>query len=224
MSAIPVRLTATRTHPSTTDHTACCLPSPVRQPPIPPPLPLHWPHRVVSAIPVRLSSATHTHPSSTDHTGSCLPPHAALSLRQRGRGRARPSGHQTSGPCGASLSAGAEAQPRQSPIRSGHPHLAASTAPGAAGRRTSARPNDPLRLLPRFVPPAGTVLRAGEILGWLGDVALRRDEIERLEHALVTRYGLHHVFLVSSARIGLTLLLQAIRERCDGRSPPSFER
>ena len=71
--------------------------------------------------------------------------------------------------------------------------------------------------LARFVPPAGTVLRARDILGWLRDAARSQGELRRLEEALEARYGVRHLFLVSSARAGMTILLRALAERSPGR-------
>lgn len=70
-----------------------------------------------------------------------------------------------------------------------------------------------MSLLPRFVPPAGTVLRASEVLGWLADAATPRGELEALRAALETRYGVRHVFLTSSASAGMTVLLRVLAER-----------
>jgi perosamine synthetase len=74
-----------------------------------------------------------------------------------------------------------------------------------------------VRLLPRFVPPAGTVLRASDVLAWLRDAAVGRDELRRLESVLEARYGMRHVYLVASARAGMTILLRAMAERAPGR-------
>lgn len=70
-----------------------------------------------------------------------------------------------------------------------------------------------MSVLPRFVPPAGTVLRASEVLGWLGDAATPGGELERLRAAIEQRYGVRHVFLASSASAGMTVLLRVLAER-----------
>lgn len=70
--------------------------------------------------------------------------------------------------------------------------------------------------LPRFVAPAGTVLRASDLPGWLRG-AVGGDEPRRLEEAFEARYGLSHVFLLSSGRAGMTILLRVLAERAGGR-------
>lgn len=77
-----------------------------------------------------------------------------------------------------------------------------------------------MRLLPRVLSPAGTVLRGTELAGWLTEAALGKGGAAReaLARELSERYGLPHVFLVSSARAGLTVLLRALAERTPGRS------
>ena len=74
-----------------------------------------------------------------------------------------------------------------------------------------------MRLLPRFVAPAGTVLRGSDLLGWLRG-SLARDERRALEQAFESRYGLRHLFLLSSGRAGMTVLLRALAERAPGRN------
>lgn len=73
--------------------------------------------------------------------------------------------------------------------------------------------------LPRFVPPAGTVLRGSEVAGWLAEVATgrARGARDRLRQELAARYGVPHVLLVSSARAGMTILLRALADRAGGR-------
>lgn len=74
-----------------------------------------------------------------------------------------------------------------------------------------------MTLLPRFVAPAGTVLRAGDLLGWLRGALGRGAELRRLEEAFEARYGLRHAYLLSSGRAGMTILLRALAERTHGR-------
>lgn len=74
-----------------------------------------------------------------------------------------------------------------------------------------------MSVLPRFVPPAGTVLRGRDVLGWLGEAAARGDARPALATIFRERYGLPHVFLVSSARAGMTVLLRVLAERAPGR-------
>lgn len=69
-----------------------------------------------------------------------------------------------------------------------------------------------MSLAPRFIPPAGTVLRWDEVLGWLGDAVGGRGEGERLREAIQARYGVRHLFLVASARAGMSILLEALRD------------
>ena len=69
----------------------------------------------------------------------------------------------------------------------------------------------------RVLAPAGTVVPAGEVLGWLWDAVTRGDERARLAAAFESRYGLRRAFLVSSARAGMSVLLRAMGERVPGR-------
>lgn len=72
--------------------------------------------------------------------------------------------------------------------------------------------------LPRFVPPAGTVLQLRDLAGWWRG-ALRPDaEMERLEEALRRRYGTKHLFFVSTGRAGMTVLLRVLAEASGGRN------
>jgi perosamine synthetase len=65
---------------------------------------------------------------------------------------------------------------------------------------------------PRFVPPAGTVLRGSDVASWLRHLAGGDREVARLEDAFRARYGRRHVYLVASARAGMTVLLRAMAE------------
>lgn len=69
----------------------------------------------------------------------------------------------------------------------------------------------------RVLAPAGTVVPAHEVLGWLWDAATRGDERAALATAFESRYGLRRAFLVSSARAGMSVLLRAMGERVPGR-------
>lgn len=72
--------------------------------------------------------------------------------------------------------------------------------------------------LPRFVAPAGTVLRGSDLLGWLRGAGTGHAALDGLEAAFRARYGRRHVFFLSSGRAGMTILLRALAERAPGRS------
>ncbi len=74
-----------------------------------------------------------------------------------------------------------------------------------------------MSVLPRFVAPAGTVLRGSDLAGWLRGAFAGDAPSRALAEALASRYGLGHVFLLSSARAGMTLVLRALAERAGGR-------
>jgi perosamine synthetase len=71
--------------------------------------------------------------------------------------------------------------------------------------------------LPRFVAPAGTALNAGDLLTWLRGSIRPATEICQLAAAFRARYGVRHIFFVSSGRAGMTVLLRALAEARGGR-------
>lgn len=75
-----------------------------------------------------------------------------------------------------------------------------------------------MRFLPRFVPPAGTVLRASDVVAWMRGAGGGDAAIDGLASAFRERYGLRHVYLVSSARAGMTVLLDAMAADGDART------
>ena len=64
----------------------------------------------------------------------------------------------------------------------------------------------------RTLPPAGTRIRAHEFARWLGRSLRPNSELSRLEGALSERYGSGDIFLFSSGRALMTLLLESIRD------------
>lgn len=73
-------------------------------------------------------------------------------------------------------------------------------------------------LLPRFVPPAGTALKAGDLAAWARGAAGSPDrEIEALSQAFHEKYEAAHTFFVSSGRAGMTVLLRCLAEASGSR-------
>jgi perosamine synthetase len=74
----------------------------------------------------------------------------------------------------------------------------------------------------RTLPPAGTRIRAHEFARWLGRSLRPTSELSRLEGALSERYGSGDIFLFSSGRALMTLLLESIRDEARDSGDASF--
>lgn len=70
----------------------------------------------------------------------------------------------------------------------------------------------------RVLAPAGTVIPAAELAAALAEALRPGDAPARLAAALRERYDIPHVFLVSSARAGMTVLLRALGADGPGRA------
>lgn len=70
-----------------------------------------------------------------------------------------------------------------------------------------------MTVLPRFVAPAGTVLRLSDLTAWLRRASGPDGEVRRLEEAFEARYDLGRAFALSSGRAGMTVLVRALAER-----------
>jgi perosamine synthetase len=73
-------------------------------------------------------------------------------------------------------------------------------------------------VLPRFVPPAGTALRMGDLMAWARGAIRPAGELEALAAAFEARYDVPHVFFVSSGRAGMTVLLRTLAEAAGNRN------
>ncbi len=63
----------------------------------------------------------------------------------------------------------------------------------------------------RYVPPAGSPLTTRDLARWANVAFSGTNASEALEQVLRSRFGVRHVFLASTGRAGLTLLLRAMR-------------
>ncbi|MEP7116486.1 MAG: DegT/DnrJ/EryC1/StrS family aminotransferase [Acidobacteriota bacterium] len=63
----------------------------------------------------------------------------------------------------------------------------------------------------RYVAPAGAPFSVGDLVRWAGTAVSRPSVAEALVEAMRNRFGVRHVFLTSTGRAGLTLLLRALR-------------
>ncbi|MDH4064592.1 MAG: DegT/DnrJ/EryC1/StrS family aminotransferase, partial [Acidobacteriota bacterium] len=63
----------------------------------------------------------------------------------------------------------------------------------------------------RYLAPAGAPIDVGDLVRWSLAPFSRHTAAARLEQALRERFGVRHVFLTSTGRAGLALLLRAMR-------------
>ena len=66
--------------------------------------------------------------------------------------------------------------------------------------------------MPRHLPPAGTVLKAGELGNLVSDTVRNHDESAALADALRRQLDIAHPFLISSGRAALALVLRTLAE------------
>lgn len=71
---------------------------------------------------------------------------------------------------------------------------------------------------PRSLAPAGTRIRAGEVVRWLGGSVRPGSGLAGFERHLRQRFGLCEVFLLSSGRAAMSLALQAMRDEESDRA------
>ena len=67
----------------------------------------------------------------------------------------------------------------------------------------------------RFVAPAGAPIRALDLAKAAAAALLGRDVVSRLRDEIRQRFGVRHVFLTSTGRAGMTILLRALRGQAD---------
>ncbi len=65
--------------------------------------------------------------------------------------------------------------------------------------------------LQRWIPPAAAPLYFQDLRHGLGGIFLRQQKLKKLEAEIRTHYGVKHVFLVSSGKAGLALILMALK-------------
>jgi perosamine synthetase len=63
----------------------------------------------------------------------------------------------------------------------------------------------------RYLAPAGSPLAAGDLARWCGTAFSPTTASVALTEALRARFGVRHVFLTSTGRAGMTILLRALR-------------
>lgn len=65
----------------------------------------------------------------------------------------------------------------------------------------------------RYLAPAGTRIGAGDLLAWLGRSLLGHDGAADLTEAVKQRYGIKELWLISSGRAAMTLILRTLRQQ-----------
>ena len=68
----------------------------------------------------------------------------------------------------------------------------------------------------RYLAPAGSPVTTVDLMRWCGTAFSSTTASAALEQAIRDRFGVRHVFLTSTGRAGLTLLLRAMRRLADG--------
>jgi dTDP-4-amino-4,6-dideoxygalactose transaminase len=65
--------------------------------------------------------------------------------------------------------------------------------------------------LPRYLSPAGSPIRATDLVRWAARALTPGDVAAQLRDAARSRFGVEHAFLMSTGRAGLTVLLRAMK-------------
>lgn len=68
----------------------------------------------------------------------------------------------------------------------------------------------------RYLAPAGSPIRAGDLFRWFGAAMAPEPAEQALAHAITDRFGVRYVTPVSTGRAALTLLLRAMRRIAGG--------
>lgn len=68
-------------------------------------------------------------------------------------------------------------------------------------------------ILPRYIPPAGTIIKFSELLGWLADTVSGKDRRDQLCNDIKERFGVEHCFLMSSGRAAMAMIFQILKNR-----------
>ncbi len=68
-------------------------------------------------------------------------------------------------------------------------------------------------ILPRFIPPAGTVINSTEIFGWIFDTLTGKDRRAEFCDAIKSKYKVKHCFLMSSGRAAMAMLFKILKQK-----------